>query len=270
MAVRDDPGGPVVSDTWVTSQKAVNAFEAFRLDQGWVFTETPEQTDFGKDGYLDFSKEGRLTGQCIALQIKGGVSFRRRGGYVIPADRRRRTFWSESSVPVFGIAWDPADGGLYWTDLTGTLRNEGIDATLQIPATNRVDTGDLEDFLDAMWRATSGPAIALAFGSDDADLQDAAAYDCFGLGRADPTYLVLLRRVMFGLQPSALDQAIKVLNYCSHNGDNAYRARWMSEANRSTVRKHFIWSVDEAVELLDRTSDEEGFERGSFRRAFTG
>ena len=98
----------------MTSQEAVNAFEAFCLDQGWVFTETPEQTDFGKDGYLDFSKEGRLTGQCIALQIKGGVSFHRRGSYVIPADRRRRTFWSESSVPVFGIVWDPADGGLYW------------------------------------------------------------------------------------------------------------------------------------------------------------
>ena len=77
MGACDDPGGPVVPGTWVTSQKAVNAFEAFCLDQGWVFTETPEQTDFGKDGYLDFSKDGRLTGQCIALQIKGGVSFRR-------------------------------------------------------------------------------------------------------------------------------------------------------------------------------------------------
>ena len=75
---------------------------------------------------------------------------------------------------------------------------------------------------------------------------------------------MVLRRVMFGLQPSALNQAIKVLNYCSHNGDNSYRARWMSEANRTAVRKHFIWSVDEAVKLLDRTSDEEGFERGSF------
>jgi hypothetical protein len=107
MGVRDDPGGPVVPGTWVTSQKAVNAFEAFCLGQGWVFTETPEQTDFGKDGYLDFSKEGRLTGQCIALQIKGGVSFRRGGSYVIPADRRRRTFWSQSSVPVFGIVWGP-------------------------------------------------------------------------------------------------------------------------------------------------------------------
>jgi len=264
MAASDDLGGPIVSDTWVTSQKAVNAFKAFCLDQGWVFTETPEQTDFGKDGYLDFSKEGRLTGQCIALQIKGGVSFHRHGSYVIPADRRRRKFWSESSVPVFGIVWDPADGGLYWTDLTGTLRHEGIAATLQIPATNRVDAGNIEDFLDAMWRATSGPAVALVFGSDDADLQDGAAYDCFGLGRANPAYLVLLRRVMFGLQPSALDQAIKVLNYCSHNGDNSYRARWMSEANRTAVRRHFIWGIDEAIELLDRVPDEEGFERGSF------
>ena len=227
-------------------------------------TTTSEQTDFGKGGYLDFSKDGRLTGQCIALQIKGGVSFHRQDGYVIPADRRRHTFWSESSIPVFGIVWDPAGGGLYWTDLTGTLCNEGIDATLQIPATNRIDTGNLDAFLDAMWRSTSGPTVAFAFGSDDADMQEAAAYDCFGLGRADPKYLVLLRRVMFGLHPTALDRAIMALNYCSHNGDNAYRSNWMSEDNRTAVRKHFTWTIDEAVELLDRTSDEEGFERGTF------
>ena len=97
MATSDDQSGPIVSETWVTSQKAVNAFRAFSLDQGWVFTETPEQTDFGKDGYLDFTRNGRLTGQCIALQIKGGVSFHRRDSFVIPADRRRRTFWMESS-----------------------------------------------------------------------------------------------------------------------------------------------------------------------------
>lgn len=263
MATSDD-GGPIVSKTWVTSQKAVNAFRAFCLNQGWVFTETPEQTDFGKDGYLDFSRNGRLTGQCIALQIKGGVSFRRGNSFIIPADRRRRTFWMESSVPVFGIVWNPVDDGLYWTNLTSTLRSEGIDATLQIVATNRIDTDALDDFLDAMWRSTTGPIIALAFGSDDAELQDAAAYDCFGLGRADPRYLTLLRRVMFGLQLTALDWAIKVLNYCSLNGDNLYRQNWMSEDNRAAVRKHFIWTIDEAVELLDRTSDEEGFERGTF------
>lgn len=69
---------------------------------------------------------------------------------------------------------------------------------------------------------------------------------------------------MFGLQPTALDSAIKVLNYCSHNGDNFYRSKWMSEDNRTAASKHFIWTIDEAVELLDRTPDEEGFERGTF------
>ncbi|HUY50884.1 MAG TPA: DUF4365 domain-containing protein [Streptosporangiaceae bacterium] len=264
MAASDDEGGPIVSETWVTSQKAVNAFREFCLDQAWVFTETPEQTDFGKDGYLDFSRNGRLTGQCIAVQIKGGVSFHRRDSFVIPADGRRRNFWMKSSVPVFGIVWDPIGGGLYWTNLTGALRNQGINSTLQIPARNRIDTEGLEGFLDAMWRSTTGLTIALAFGSDDAELQDVAAYDCFGLGRADPRYLILLRRVMFGLHSTALDRAIKVLNYCTHNGDNAYPQNWMSEDSRATVRKHFVWTVDEAVELLDRTPDEEGFDRGAF------
>lgn len=38
----------------------------------------------------------------------------------------------------------------------------------------------------------------------------------------------------------------------------------MSEGNRTAVRKHFTWTVDEAVELLDRTRDESGFDRATF------
>jgi Domain of unknown function (DUF4365) len=264
MSGEAEHGGPVVGRTWVTSQKAVNAFRDFSLDQGWVFTETPEQTDFGKDGYLDFSKGGELTGQCIALQIKGGVSFRIGGKYIIRADGRRRTLWMDSTVPVFGIVWDPDTGGLYWIDLTSTLRNGGLNARLEISSERRIDAGGLDDFLSAMWRSTTSSILGLAFGSDDPELQDAAAYDCYGLGRKDPRYLVLLRRVMFGLHPVALDTAIYILNECSLNMDLLKDPKWMSMETRAAVRNHFTWTVDEAIELLDRTQDETGFERGSF------
>ena len=89
-----------MAESWVTSRRAVSAFNAFCLEQGWVFTETPEQTDFGKDGYLDFAYQGHLTGQCIAVQIKGGRSYRSGDGFCISADRRHRTLWMNSSVPV--------------------------------------------------------------------------------------------------------------------------------------------------------------------------
>ena len=260
----EPPPGPKVTDAWVTSQRAVNAFKDFCLRNKWVFTETPEQTDFGKDGYLDLSHEDQLTGQCIAVQVKGGSSWRTTDGYLIRADSRRRSFWAESTVPVFGIVWDPDNEGLYWIDLTARLREGGHNAELRVPASHRIDGGDVSDFLDAMWRSTTGSSLALAFGSDDFELQEAAIYDAYGLGRRDHRYLVLLRRVMFKLDPTALDLAISILNTCSLNMDNLYDPKWMSTETRHAVRDHFVWSVDEAIELLDRTQDRDGFERGSF------
>ncbi len=255
--------GPVVADTWVTSREAVLAFESLCTRHRWVFTETPDQSDFGKDGYLDLSHEGRLTGQCIAIQLKGGSSFRRSEGFTIPADGRRRHLWMESTIPVFGIVWDPDDSGLYWLDLTTALRADGLEVALRVPRSNRLDD-DVGSFAEAIWRSTTGTPVAAAFGSDDEELQDAAVYDCWGLGRRDLRYLVLLRRVMFGLQPAPLDRAIFVLNSCSLNMDNLLDPTWMSTSDRTEVRSYFRWTTDEAVALLDRVQDEDGFERGSF------
>ena len=135
---------------------------------------------------------------------------------------------------------------------------------LRIPATNRLDRRDLDDFLEAAWRATTGTPIAAALGSDADDVQDAAVYDCWGLGRGDPRYLVLLRRAMFGLRLDALDRAIHILNSCSLNMDNLARPEMDEHERPNTVRAHFSWSVNEAVAMLDRVQDEDGFERGSF------
>lgn len=258
------PEGPVVKDSWVTSQRSVNAFREYCLSRKWVFTETPEQTDFGKDGYLDFSKDGRLTGQCIAVQVKGGSSFRRGDSYVITADERRRVLWMDSSVPVFGIVWDPDSGELYWIDLTTELRRNGLETELRIGPEQRLEDQGGDSFLEGMWRSTAGPAIAASLGSDDPEVQDAAVFDIWGLGRSDARYFTLLRRVMFGLTPEVLDRAIYVLNQCSLNPDNFLDPRWISMKGREETRRHFLWEVDEAVALLDRAQDEDAFERGTF------
>lgn len=259
--------GPVVTDEWVTSREAVLAFDRFCARQKWVFTETPQQSDFGKDGYVDFSREGELTGECVAVQIKGGASHRRSDGYVVTADERRRLLWMESTIAVFAVVWDPDSDELYWLDLTRTLRAGGIDARLHVPVTNRLDPGNLTLFTEAVFASTTTNPVVIALGSDDEELEEAAVFDCWALGRRNPEHLVLLRRVMFGLQPAALDSAIYVLNGCSLNMDIWLDPKWMSLKDRSTVRAHYRWTVDEAVALLERVQDEDGFQRGSFSTA---
>jgi hypothetical protein len=264
MSDLDDQDGPVVLDTWVTSREAVQALDAFCVERKWVFTETPGQSDFGKDGYIDLSREGKLTGQCIAVQVKGGSSSRRSNGYAIRADRRRRRFWRDSTVPVFGIIWDPDIGSLFWVDLTAALLGSDLTGALEVPATNRLDDADLDAFLGAVWQSTTHSSVSSALGSDDTELQELAVYDCWAMGRRDPRYLVLLRRVMFGLSLASFDLAIYVLNSCALNPDNLLDKRWMTMEDRRSVREHFRWTVDEAVTLLGRAQDEDGCTRGSF------
>ena len=231
-----------------------------------MFLEVPQQYDFGKDGYVDFSEQQTLNGLSIAVQVKGGKSYRSASGWEIPAKDRTRQLWFESTVPVFGILWDP-EHGLHWINLTDFLRCEGIDAPIRLTSDNSLDEQSVGAFVEAAQRATAGSMAMAALGSTDAELQAAAIWDCFGLGRRDPRYLTLVRRVMFGLDPRATDLAIEALNNCSHNRDNWIDTTWMGLEERASVRESFRWTVDEAVALLDRVRDDEN---GFYSRASLG
>lgn len=64
--------------------------------------------------------DGDVSGDVIALQIKGGESFRRARGYAIPCTAADRELWRSSSIPVFGVVHDA--GKLHWTNLTAWAR----------------------------------------------------------------------------------------------------------------------------------------------------
>ena len=246
---------PKVTDQWVTSRKALSAFGQFCLDQEWVFTELPQQFDFGKDGYLDFSKSGKVSGLCIAVQVKGGASFRRVDGFTVSAKSKHRRLWSQSTIPVFCVVWDP-DDELYWINVTDLLKREGIDIPITIPHRNRLDEDGLAAFVAAAQTAAEAAPSMVAFGSTDVELQTAAIWDCYGFGRHNPEYLVLLRRVMFHLEPSALELAVDALDTCSLSLDSFKDPTWMTTEQRAIVRQSYRWTVDEAVALLDGVYDD--------------
>lgn len=256
-------GGPTVSEQWKTGTLAVNAFARMCTEQGWVFTEVPQQADFGKDGYVDIVIDGEPIGLCIAVQVKGGPSFRTRGGYRIPTTERLREFWKFSTTPVFGIVWDADAAACFWTNITEQLWTDPHLRAVTLKASNRLpETSD--EFMDAAFHASVGSEVAAALGGDDEDRQINAIWDIRALGRHDHRHLVLLRRVMFGLRPRALDFSIVTLNDFSLNFDVL---KTLASVELGTkVRPAYLWSVDEAVELLERVRDEgDGyFGRGSF------
>jgi hypothetical protein len=47
-----------------------------RKDFGWEFRRTPQEVDFGIDGYIDLvTNEGYVTGRSLAVQVKSGPSY---------------------------------------------------------------------------------------------------------------------------------------------------------------------------------------------------
>jgi hypothetical protein len=255
---------PTVTSSWVVGRQGVNAFERRCLELGWVFHETPQQSDFGKDGYVDFTHNTTMTGPCVAVQIKGGRSFRNSDGYNLRASDSQRRFWEMSTVPVFGIVWDPDSNGLHWCDITGTLRKQGYQAQLHASRCNELNsTEGAASFKEyAIACSIAGP-VALALASDDPLLQVAAVEDTQAFGKRDPRYFVLLRRTMFALHEDALDHAIYVLGKLTMNPDAYFDKLWFGMTVCQDIRRQFRWTVSEAILLLGRIEND-GVNRATF------
>lgn len=57
----------------------------------------------------------------MAIQVKGGLSFRRSSGYGVPIKQHARD-WSESTIPVACVVYDPDLRALYWANASGQLQ----------------------------------------------------------------------------------------------------------------------------------------------------
>ncbi len=106
----------------ITAREGINAAQAFFEHHGCVFQEVAQQNDFGKDAYVDIGENASVSFLCVAIQVKAGVSYRSaKGDYFIPIDDHAHN-WRYSTVPIFGIVYDPDDQLMRWIDITGHLR----------------------------------------------------------------------------------------------------------------------------------------------------
>jgi len=255
-----------VTEGWVAGREAVVAFESFCLSRRWVFVEVPGQSDFGKDGYVDIVEAGgTVSGSCFAVQIKGGRSHARSGGYVISGSASNRQQWAASTMPVIGITHDAATGRLHWVDLTELLNREGLDACLFVPSSQHLhgspETARFSKYIDSL--AFRQSALLNLF-ADDHQTQVRGIQAAYRIGRSDGRALVLLRRVMFTLAEPALREAIWALASSGPHPDLLGSA-WtqVDPGPEAVVTASMRWSPTEINRLLQLVG-EGGFTRGSF------
>ncbi|WP_186177733.1 DUF4365 domain-containing protein [Burkholderia gladioli] len=242
---------PKISSTRRIEREGINAAQAFFEQNNCVFQEISLQNDFGKDAYLDVTREGAFGPLCVALQIKSGRSYRTNSGdYLIPLDSHANT-WRNSTVPIFGIVYDPDDKILRWTDLTAYLRDNPQKNTGSVPIARSsalIENSIDKEFSEAIkkYSSASGSHIALSMLSDQPEQQISAVLDAWALGRSDVRYLLLLRRIISELSPEATRRAIWVLSHATSHPDIFWTPdNWIPEDIKNRIRASFRWSVEE-------------------------
>ncbi|HDR9128370.1 TPA: DUF4365 domain-containing protein [Burkholderia vietnamiensis] len=237
-------------------REGINAAQAFFERNNCVFQEVALQNDFGKDAYLDVTRDGVFGPLCVALQIKSGRSYRTdAGNYLIPLNHHAET-WRDSTVPIFGVVYDPDDLQLRWIDLTGYLRdNPGkITGAISVEASSMLTDASLTgEFLIAVQRysSASGALIVPNIFSDVPDQQIDAIFDAWALGRSDARYLLLLRRAVLELCRDATRRAIWLLAHVTSHPDIFWTPNnWIPEDVKRRVRTSFRWSAEEIYHMF--------------------
>jgi hypothetical protein len=247
----------------VTSREGINAAQAFFERNRCVFQEVAQQNDFGKDGYVDLgSEDGVVTCLCAALQVKSGASYKSAvGDYFIPLDDHAET-WRFSTVPVFGIVFDPYDGVLRWVDLTGYLRENPEKKHGSVPVSCGSVLNELSlrhEFCATLAAYTASGLGNLAFnllGSGPRQLD--AVFDAWALGRFDVRYFLVLRRLILDLRSAALIQAIVLLSHAGDHPDIFWTIdNWVPQEVKDAIRPSFRWSPEEIVHLLKAVGHED-------------
>ncbi|MFI5532262.1 DUF4365 domain-containing protein [Kitasatospora sp. NPDC051853] len=116
-----------------TQLAAENAFRTLMEDQLHIVQRIDGGNDFGEDFIVRFSERNRRTPDSIAVQIKGGTSFRRAEGYAVRVEKHGDD-WRETNIPVVCVVHDPGTGKLHWANATEQLRSDPAVRTIRIPA----------------------------------------------------------------------------------------------------------------------------------------
>ncbi|MCP2325237.1 hypothetical protein HDA40_003744 [Hamadaea flava] len=258
-------GRKQITDQRIVERAAVNRVRELFESRGQVFLEVSQSNDYGKDAYVDISDEREVTGQVIALQIKGGNSYSSSKGWFVPYSPADYAFWTESTLPVFGIVHDPTADVLYWINLTEELRTLPDNQSGRIYASLVLNGESWQSFLLAARRASTPLGSVLGLYSDAPDKQGAAVWDCFAVGQVDYRALVMLRYALGQLHPEVLPDAAYALAHCVQFHPDIWPSptRTVAGKTKAAVVSRFRWTVTDAILLLKLVDRENMFRRGS-------
>jgi hypothetical protein len=257
----------------------VDALESANL----VVQPVETENDFGRDAFVELVRDGDLTGKVIGIQVKSGMSHLVGGRWLIPGADSDFTLWRESSVPMFGMVWDPSAGAIRWVDLSkcarefdaasstdhpsgGTfLKGPYGKTSVVVPELNRLDLDPVPFIEAAMTACEVAPTLPTPLLlSDDLAQVEVGLLDCFALGRSSALAFQLVVGLFDHLPREAVPLAVWALAHATTHPDVVWTSdNWVSGEVKDRLHITTRWNDEDVSRLLDQVSHEEGLARGS-------
>lgn len=119
----------------------MDAFSAIvGTEFGWLLRKTPQEHDFGIDGFIEVVNGTDVTGKMIAFQLKYGSSYIKTDGNRLKftGEMKHFNYWANHSLPVLVIVGDPSSNIFHWVRFQPELTDRIGDSSwsIDIPLSN--------------------------------------------------------------------------------------------------------------------------------------
>jgi hypothetical protein len=114
-----------------TSKAGINYVRTIVESDNLIFQKIDQENDVGIDALIEVVKKERPTGNFIAAQIKSGKSyFDKKSNFCKFPIGGHRDYWSNYSLPVYGIVFINEFESAYWIDIKHYLKNRPTDTII--------------------------------------------------------------------------------------------------------------------------------------------
>ena len=122
--------------TNATAKAGTNYIRTIVETHNCIFQKIDQENDVGIDALIELVKNERPTGNFIASQIKSGNSYfdKKANLCKIPIGDHR-DYWSNHSLPVYGIVYIPELDTAYWVNIKSYLNENPTETTISFEPT---------------------------------------------------------------------------------------------------------------------------------------
>lgn len=121
---------PIRRNHTATERDGINYVRNIIEHANSIFNEIHLENDYGNDAFIELVDGENVTGVCLVLQVKSGISYCKPDTCTIPANAEHFKYWHDHRLTVVGIVYDPNETCTIYLERALWLRGSRLSEAL--------------------------------------------------------------------------------------------------------------------------------------------